>query len=972
MTLAPDNLLAAITVHGTNRANEPGVHVHAILFNATLGRKIDLQDPAYQPGPGEEGRATYLGKDETLIAVDSRHLHTYRELVQRTAHQRLGERLKEIGFDIFYDQHGLVRIDGFPEAAIAEMSSRGRQIRDNIEKLGGPSQANRKLAQLMDRPNKTRVSPDALMAKNRDLIKKYGLDTFVNDRLAREAPGREVAKDIGIKISPISRLAIGIGNIFAPPPKDPSLYDYQPSQNHDRSLDRPARAVMASVVRQVEQREAVFDADKLVTLALTQKPQISLARYEAQIAEMTATGLLVSAEASRPRALTSRLTLDTERTILAKLAKGRGEGTPLLDPAAASALAAKDQVGKDGTAFKLNAGQQAALIEIVTTADRYLVVNGDAGVGKTTLFGGLTQLPAAERRQFLGFKGPDAERAGSGGFRGLAPKNRQAVELGEALQSEVRTVAWLTTRFSHLTADPKSKPTDKERAEFSGKRIILDEAFTLDNFEFAKVLTIFEKLNVKSVVFSGDFKQLSAPGGAGSPLTSAVKTQVIDTVRVTENQRQQQPEMLHAANAAAGMNPIEALRALKHRVVEITDAREEVLALAGAQMWKQAFDRGVDRQIITTTQSMRSKVEAFVRDALIKDPGLKTDILHQGKSSYLSKHLSKEEIRRGGSYERGDVLVFHGNVRDLGFSANDRYVVLGREEAAKSTLLQLQKVSGADAGATRTLQLGRLLRDGIKYDVFREAGAVELRENLRQTWGKSDAQHGILAGQTFTPIKADATSIYVRLENGKDLRLGKTDPALRFVEPGYADTTHRLQGATYKAWPIFVTQANNVTYNSFYVAITRGVRGMTLITESYDKLMQYVTRDGANAIARDHLSKSQKTEFDRAILPASADGEIKETRDLLKEARANFLKTKDAANDPSADASQTGIVYRVKTEAEILAVSKYDAKTVTSIAKGLPEPKENPLIEAKIAEQKQLELTKEQTKPKTRPKFGIQ
>jgi len=66
---------------------------------------------------------------------------------------------------------------------------------------------------------------------------------------------------------------------------------------------------------------------------------------------------------------------------------GKGRATPILSKVEATQALTPEGLKKVGASVLLNEGQTAGAAAILTSSDRYVAVQGYAGVGKTTMFG---------------------------------------------------------------------------------------------------------------------------------------------------------------------------------------------------------------------------------------------------------------------------------------------------------------------------------------------------------------------------------------------------------------------------------------------------------------------------------------------------------------------------------------------------------------------------------------------------------
>ncbi|WP_162269080.1 AAA family ATPase [Xanthomonas citri] len=227
-------------------------------------------------------------------------------------------------------------------------------------------------------------------------------------------------------------------------------------------------------------------------------------------------GSLVPAE----KRYTTQKALAREKAILAIERTGRGAIEPIMTAAAV-------KTALEGTA--LSAGQRSAVETIVSTKNRFVGIQGDAGTGKTYT---VNQAVALIKQA----------SAVSEGYRtvALAPYGNQVKALkNEGLEAH--------TLASFLRT--KDKPID-------GKTIIvLDESGVVGARQMEQVMRVVEKAGARMVLL-GDTKQTEAIE-AGKPFAQ-LQQDGMQTARISEIQRQKDHELKNRCRAR-GRGPCHAI-----------------------------------------------------------------------------------------------------------------------------------------------------------------------------------------------------------------------------------------------------------------------------------------------------------------------------------------------------------------------------------------------------------------------------
>ena len=178
----------------------------------------------------------------------------------------------------------------------------------------------------------------------------------------------------------------------------------------------------------------------------------------------------------------------------------------------------------DKKAIELSPGQKDAVALITTTQDRFVAIQGYAGTGKSTMLQEaqtLTMLNNA--KEALGDNKNKVQ------FIGLAPTHQAVKELeAKAISSQTAKSLLFEESSKYLKAH--------EGVDMSDKVFLLDESSMISNKDFKDFMAMVEKTNARAV-FIGDIKQLQSLE-AGAPFTLLVKGEHINTVYMTNIQRQ--------------------------------------------------------------------------------------------------------------------------------------------------------------------------------------------------------------------------------------------------------------------------------------------------------------------------------------------------------------------------------------------------------------------------------------------------
>ncbi|WP_420608268.1 MobF family relaxase [Novosphingopyxis sp.] len=418
-------LAVATFRHNTSRAQDPQLHTHSVILNATQDR-----DGAWR---SVESRAFFqVYKDAGAV---------YR--------QALAQGARELGYAVREGRGSTFELAGVPEAAIKAFSARGAKVEETLAARGKTraeaSAAEKATIALSTRDAKQHVAREALVPSWRGQADAAGFGEGERRQLMAES---ERAAE---RIAPRTLADEG------------------------RAQASATLAVQAAA-RQLGEREAVFGAAALEARAGEHAGGRANATEIARaVTSATRAGDLVPRERGPQRGFTTAANVATERRMLAIEAGGRGRAdAPMGRPDAWRAV--------ETTAFfaevkghRWTDGQRQATAGLLSGTDRVAGVQGYAGTAKTT-----TVLATyAEGMRTQGYEvrafAPTAAAAGLLGDA-IGTEGRtvaSAVMGGEGLVAEgrQRAQAWIVDEASMVSARDMAKVLSL--AERAGARVVL-------------------------------------------------------------------------------------------------------------------------------------------------------------------------------------------------------------------------------------------------------------------------------------------------------------------------------------------------------------------------------------------------------------------------------------------------------------------------------------------------------------------
>lgn len=274
--------------------------------------------------------------------------------------------------------------------------------------------------------------------------------------------------------------------------------------SRDRLMSDAEQAVSLAIPRA---QQGQVHLSELTLLAEAVKSGQPLADVRAEISRQVDSGVLIkldSVAGAGNRVLVPRVAYEMEKTIIRHIAEGKNAVQPLMALTPASVLAG------------LTAGQREATRTVLENTDRFMAIQGYAGVGKTTQFravmGALNTLSESVRPQVIG----------------LGPTHRAVHEMREA-GVEARTLA-------SFLSETRLAIQGGETPDFRNVLFLTDESSMVGNRDMAELYQLVAAGGGR-MVSSGDTAQLQAIS-TGQPFRLVQQRSAIDTVVMQEIVRQ--------------------------------------------------------------------------------------------------------------------------------------------------------------------------------------------------------------------------------------------------------------------------------------------------------------------------------------------------------------------------------------------------------------------------------------------------
>ena len=702
-----------------------------------------------------------LCPDGKWRAVANAQLYKQQKTIGAYYAHELARQLKEIGWKVEWtDDHTFELAGVNKERLDAIFSTRSNQIEAELAQLG------------LTRKTATAEQKQALCLKTRPEKRQH---LHPEDRERQLAEWRSRATEAGIEITKdyLNQLE--------------QTYN-QPS--HPGSLSE----LVHSATEVLTERQTAFQQHELLKECLRQ----SQGRYEPKEiqAEIEQFPELVPTHDGR---LTTRRQLARERQIIELAQAGRNRRPPLASEEQAIAIA---------LSRNLNSGQAAALIQMTTSRDALVLVQGDAGVGKTYTMKALK------------------DTIGSQPIRGLAPSAAAADVLHSESGIDSQTLASYL-----LTPNERLAKTEV---------LLVDEAGMLSTKQVEQLLQKAQATDSR-IILVGDTKQLGAVE-AGAPF-KLLQDQGLPTAIIDQNLRQRDPSLKQVVDLMATHDQnsdsvnqayLELYNQGKIRPFALEEKRIEAITRDYLSRPSEIREKTL---ILAGTNADRQAISRVVRQSLLVEGILGSESAQL--QTLRRKDIDPFAITQAHSYQRGDVIKFQADSAQF---SRDLYY---RVTAVNS---QANTVSLIDtAGVVYTLPLEKYKQ----REVYRTQ-QLEIRpgEQMRFTKNLRSQSHQQLNGQRFTVEGLSPDEQIVIQTKGKTLAVSPSQ--LLHSDYRYADTVHSSQGQTadYCIYSASPAKSLTVGRESFYVAASRARQEFVVYTASAQDLgvTSQMSRANENAL----------------------------------------------------------------------------------------------------------------------------
>ncbi len=576
-------------------------------------------------------------------------------------------------------------------------------------------------------------------------------------------------------------------------PEKPELSTLQKAVNY-------GIAVIAS-------REAAFTYQSVVEKSLSYGgTDVNFKSIRSELRDRVKAGELMARQSpTGDIVIATQETIALEQSIIQKIKSGKNSVTPFLGQA---------DVQQKLDATSLTEGQKAACALLATTSDRFVMVQGYAGTGKSTM---LQTLQAAIETSGV----IDRER-----IIAVAPTHKAVQELLlKGIQAQ--------TLKSFLVDEVVSE----NHQHLKDKLILLDESSMVSNRDWQMLETVVEKAESCHCAYIGDKAQLlGVEDGKPSELAYFSREADIATATMDEVLRQKTPELKNVVRELVAGTPESMGRAFSEldkqgSIIDEASSKAHEVAhpiqrLAEYYCNLSKSDRA-QTVIAAATNKSRAALNHNIRIIRQAKGELQGDSVNS--TILIDSGLTNAELTHAPNYKKDNVVKFNDVYFDVVKADRQQNMVLLKDGEGQEQVLNLNEIAPY-----------------AKLELFyRETIEIQAGDELK--WTKSDKARKLTAhdGLLVSAVNNQDSTITAKTKDGESLAIDLSLPNNQHMDYRYASTVHGLQGATAKLALVLLDFSNRLsnTMRLLYVAATRATHEVKVFTNKLSVVREQIAKN---------------------------------------------------------------------------------------------------------------------------------
>ena len=470
---------------------------------------------------------------------------------------------------------------------------------------------------------------------------------------------------------------------------------------------------------------------------------------------------------------------------------------------------------------KLTDSQIKAIKTIAITKNSLTLVNGLAGVGKTTMLSAIKPLCDENKVKMIG----------------IAPTNSAANEVKDKGIESYTVDSFL----NKLAKAHKDKAFDKNEKVL----LVLDESSMASTKKLNSILTLTKDANYR-LAFIGDVNQLASI--EQGKMFHFLQKAGVETTFVNDIIRQKDSpkylgyvKELYKGNYSYVINKMQKDNCVftNNEILKQNTHlnKDDIAGLAYARcdfladtLIAKDLDTRINTRVVTPANKDRKLFNALYREKLqgigeISQKEFKADIL-------VDARLNSSEKSYSHNFDIGQVMKFNSNFTDNDIKKGD-YLTIKDIDYAKN-YLNLKNSKGKSIA----FNLSTLKSDNAwKATIYNtEVRNIAVGDNIR--WSNTDKKQDRVNMDEVSVIDINQKEAIVKDKDGNTKTLEYTKDNSKHWDYAYSGTAYTEQGKTAKHVAILMTsnQAKLASKPTFLVAITRAMQDGTLVTDDTAEL----------------------------------------------------------------------------------------------------------------------------------------
>lgn len=344
------------------------------------------------------------------------------------------------------------------------------------------------------------------------------------------------------------------------------------------------------------------------------------------------------------------------------------------------------------------------------------------------------------------------------------------------------------------------------------------------------------------LVLVGDKAQL--PSVNSGRLFGLTQDYDIQMAVMDEIVRQKNPDALAAVKHATKGEVRQAINKLQH-VEELASHDERIQWIANHWLSLPTKERQ-ETLLFAPTHANRCAITERLRTGL-EEEGALQGAVHVQKT-LKAKTMEAIQQRFVAYYQRGDVIRFNQDFNKNKIKQGDYYTVgqLTQRHRDENALPLIN-----EQGKTLIFPLKNLPQYKTHTAAFErvieiyQAQTLPLKVGDQVMWTRNFKADNLRNGQRAVLKAQDEKTLVFCFDQGKEITLNKDHAALKHLDYGYVFTNYKVQGKdTARGVGLMEShQRFSATLKNFYVQISRGVLGMTLVTDNKEALAKAIEKN---------------------------------------------------------------------------------------------------------------------------------